>query len=41
VAHPPRTPDLDIEVIRKALDRFPDGRAKGIATRPRSAAGTE
>jgi hypothetical protein len=34
VAHPPRTPYLDIEVIRKALDRFPDGRAKGVATRP-------
>ena len=34
VAHPPRTPYLDIEVIREALHRFPEGRAKGIATRP-------
>jgi hypothetical protein len=34
VAHPSRAPYLDIEVIRKALDRFPEGRAKGVATRP-------
>ena len=34
VAHPPRTPYLDIQVIREALDRFPEGRAKGVATPP-------
>ena len=34
VAHPPRTPYLDIEVIREALHRFPEGRAEGVATRP-------
>ena len=34
VAHPSCTPYLDIEVIREALGRFPEGRAKGVATRP-------
>ena len=34
VAHPPSTPYVDIEVTREALHRFPEGRAKGVATRP-------
>ena len=34
MAHSPRAPYLDIEVIREALDRFPEGCAKGVATRP-------
>ena len=35
VAHSPGTPYLDIEVVREALHRFFEGRAEGVATRPR------
>ena len=34
VTHPPSTPYLDIEIIREALHRFPEGRAKSVAARP-------
>jgi hypothetical protein len=33
VAHPPSTPYLDIQVIREALHRFPESRAKSVAAR--------
>jgi hypothetical protein len=33
MAHSPRAPYMDIEVIREPLDRFPEGRTKGVAPR--------